>query len=117
MGNAHLMQRLFRNGLENAFSFARSKVETEIQYTDGYTVVSMRDDGPGLSAEALESFSKKRSTRYQDPGQDGRLSVGLGSVIMQAIAVAHGGQISIQNIFDAQGQVSGSELTITVRST
>lgn len=116
VGNAHLMQRLFRNGLENAFSFARSKVETEIAYTNCYTVISVRDDGPGMTAEALEAFGKKRTTRYQGPGQDGRLSVGLGSVIMQAIAVAHGGQVNIQNLFDQNGHVRGSELTITIRS-
>ena len=116
MGNSHLMQRLFRNGLENAFSFARSKVETQIEYAKGFTVISIRDDGAGLSHEALESFGKKRSTRYHGPGQDGRLSVGLGSVIMQAIAVAHGGHVAIQNLLDPQGQVRGSELTISVRS-
>lgn len=116
VGNSHLMQRLVRNGLENAFSFARSKVETSIHCANGSLSVVIRDDGPGLSKEALETFGKKRSTRYQvSQGDGGRLSVGLGSVIMQAIANAHGGQVSIQNIVDAEGKVRGSELNITIR--
>ncbi|MGZ3721462.1 MAG: HAMP domain-containing sensor histidine kinase [Bdellovibrionales bacterium] len=117
MGNAHLMQRLIRNGLENAYSFASSNVQTAIHCAGEFLSIVIRDDGPGLSDEALESFGKKRSTRYQGPGQDGRLSVGLGSVIMQAIASAHGGQVTIQNIYDSQGQVKGSELNITIRAT
>jgi K+-sensing histidine kinase KdpD len=117
MGNTHLMQRLIRNGLENAFSFARSHVETGIHCAGEFMSIVIRDDGPGLTPEALENFGKKRATRYQDPGQSGRLSVGLGSVIMQAIATAHGGQVTIQNVYGPEGQVRGSELNITIRST
>src|SRR5262249_24928836 len=116
-GNAHLLKRLFRNAFENAFSFARTRVDAEIYVNDGTLRIAIRDDGPGLSADGLESYGKKRSTRYHGPAQEGgsRLSVGLGSVIIQAIATAHGGQATIRNRTDEAGRVTGAELLITLR--
>jgi K+-sensing histidine kinase KdpD len=112
-GNAHLLQRLFRNALENAYSFARSEVKTELSGGNGMCHVTISDDGPGLSLEELENFGKKRSTRHQTL-RGGRISVGLGSVIIQAIASAHGGSVQIRNLTDPRGSVSGAALTISI---
>ena len=54
-GDVKLLRRLFRNTLENAFSFAKSQIvigaksigENGIEF-------SIQDDGPGFSKEALE---------------------------------------------------------------
>jgi K+-sensing histidine kinase KdpD len=37
--------------------------------------------------------------------QDGRISVGLGTVIMQAIASAHGGSVSARNYPSGGGEI------------
>lgn len=116
LGSAHLLRRLFRNAFENACSFAKTKVTATIREVDGFLEIKIRDDGPGLPPSALETFGKKKnSTRYQSQVNDGRLSVGLGSVIMQTIAAAHSGQASIQNIIE-NDRVAGAELTISIRS-
>jgi signal transduction histidine kinase len=115
LGTPHLLRRLFRNALENACSFARSKVTVTICETNGRLTVIIQDDGPGLSEPALEMFGKKKtSTRYQTGGE-GRLSIGLGSVIMQTIATAHSGQAAIRNLTE-NGKIRGAELTITLRA-
>lgn len=115
LGSAHLLRRLFRNAFENACSFAKSKVTASIREEGGFLIITIRDDGPGLSEAALARFGKKKNmTRYQTQ-TDGRLSVGLGSVIMQTIAAAHSGQASIRNLVE-NGVAQGAELTISLRS-
>ncbi|NJL24627.1 MAG: HAMP domain-containing histidine kinase [Calothrix sp. SM1_5_4] len=115
-GSPHLLKRLVRNALENAFSFARGEIDVETSVANGMLTLTIRDDGPGLSDEALAGFGKKRQTRYQSSGDEGgsRISVGLGSVIMQTIAVAHGGEISIHNLPGPDGKPAGAELVIRV---
>lgn len=115
-GNPHLLTRLLRNGLENAASFAKSTVEVGIQQVDDQVSITIRDDGPGFSKEALENFGKKRATRYLSSlHESNRISVGLGTVIMQAIANAHGGAISARNLLDQNNQVRGGEIKIVLR--
>jgi signal transduction histidine kinase len=116
-GAPHMLQRLLRNALENAFSFASERVRVVMRQTqDDEITVSIRDDGPGLNPEALENFGKKRSTRLQGSKKYGRISVGLGSVVMNAIVQAHGGSVVIVNLVASDGTISGAELTIQIRA-
>lgn len=111
-GNPHQLNRLLRNGLENAFSFARERVEVALNAQADRLTVIIRDDGPGCSPQALENFGKKRSTRYQAGAGNERLSVGLGSVIMQAIVSAHGGTLKVTNRLSPEGKIVGADLLI-----
>lgn len=113
LGDARLLHRLFRNAIENALSFAKTRIELFIESgTDGRLVIRVRDDGPGLSDEALKSFGERRISRVLERSKDGRLSIGLGSVIMKTVAEVHRGSIKASNRTDAQGRVTGAEIRI-----
>jgi K+-sensing histidine kinase KdpD len=112
--DSHLIRRMFRNGLENAFSFANHKVEITVHQTQTSVTIRIVDDGPGLTREALASYGLKRITRQMNEVESGRLSVGLGSVIIKAIAQAHGGEATIANRTDTNEAIVGAELTITL---
>jgi signal transduction histidine kinase len=96
-GDEHLLRRLARNGLENAFSFASSKVVISSDYADGMLKVKIRDDGRGLDAEAVARFGERRAQRTFERTSGGRLSLGLGSVIMKAVVDLHRGKLSVGN--------------------
>jgi signal transduction histidine kinase len=116
IGSPHSLIRMFRNALENAYSFARSEVTITLSELTGKIKISIRDDGPGLSENTLATFGKKKASRYQGVNANGRISVGLGSVIIQTIATAHAGEVAIANVTDARGEILGAELTITIGS-
>ena len=96
-GDSHLLRRLFRNAFENAFSFAQSKVEVELRRNGTGVAVVVRDDGRGFNDIALAGFGEKRGTRSLTNNAEGRISVGLGSVIMRAVVQVHGGSLSARN--------------------
>ncbi|MBX2986575.1 MAG: HAMP domain-containing histidine kinase [Bdellovibrionaceae bacterium] len=116
-GDERLLQRLFRNAFENAFSHARQQVVLESERRGDQLWIRVADDGPGLDAGVAESFGEKRPTRIQDSAQKGRLSVGLGSVIMKAVMDAHGGTMKIENILDPDGHTRGARLSLCFRIT
>jgi K+-sensing histidine kinase KdpD len=98
-GDEQLLKRLVRNSLENAFSFARSKVRASIAPAAkaGYVSVCIEDDGPGFDADSLNNFGERRSKRVVAKNENGRLSLGLGSVIMKTVVLLHGGEIEASN--------------------
>jgi signal transduction histidine kinase len=115
-GDQHLLRRMLRNAFENAFSFARSKVHVSLENQPHGVQIRVCDDGPGLSAEALAAFGEKRASRQVVQARGGRLSVGLGSVILKTVAEAHGGSVQMQNRSQPDGSRAGAELTITLRN-
>lgn len=116
IGDAHLLRRMVRNVFENAFSFAKGvvKVELKIEATQGEIQMLVSDDGPGLSPEALLAYGERRVTRVLGSSRDPlgqRVSVGLGSVIVKAVAEVHRGHVAIANRTD-DGQTLGAEVTL-----
>jgi signal transduction histidine kinase len=109
-GDPHLLKRLFRNALKNAFSFAKNEVRVSLEKKDAGTVeIRIEDDGSGLSEDALKAFGTRRVTRVLDTSLKGRISVGLGSVIMKTVTHLHRGTLSAEN------KPSGSGAVITIR--
>lgn len=111
-GDGVLLKRLIRNAVDNAVSFAKSKVGIEVRQTKDeqkQLEIQIRDDGPGFSEQALATFGEKRFSRFI--GNDGgeRLSVGLGSVIMSTVVDVHGGTIKVRNL-----STGGAEVLITL---
>jgi signal transduction histidine kinase len=114
-GDPHLLRRMFRNALDNAFSFARSEVSVSIESkTAGELEVVIRDDGPGMPADVLKTFGERRVSRKVETSQDNRLSVGLGSVIMKTVAEIHRGKLVASNRVDGSGKILGADVRLTI---
>jgi K+-sensing histidine kinase KdpD len=112
-GDTQLLRRMFRNALENAYSFARSDVRVVIDSpSEDELRISIRDDGPGMSEEVLKSFGERRVSRALNKSVGNRLSVGLGSVIMRTVAEVHGGKVHARNRKNELGRVEGAEIQI-----
>lgn len=72
------------NLLSNAFRFAREEIEVSAVLREGYVIISVQDDGPGIPADEIDHifdrFFKGRQGKY-----------GLGLSIVNAVVVAHDG--------------------------
>jgi len=113
IGEHQQLTRLVRNALANAFSFANGEIQVSLSSVGKRNLcLCISDDGPGLSDEQIKSFGKRRPTRSLENTAKGRLSFGLGSVIMTAITEAHGGLISIANFKVDRGGIGGAQLRI-----
>src|SRR5262249_3329095 len=107
-----LLQRLVRNTLENASSFAKSEVAISLRpQGNGFVEIAIRDDGPGFSDAGLENFGKRRRTRYLSASGK-KVSLGLGSVIAVQITDAHHGTLYVSNWLTPSGAVGGAEVRI-----
>jgi signal transduction histidine kinase len=112
-GDGHLLRRLFRNALENALSFAKSRIAVSVEIQGGNSVkILIQDDGVGFSETALKGFGERKVSRMMEPTKGNRLSVGLGSVIMKTVTEIHSGKLSARNRLDGSGKVIGAELEI-----
>jgi signal transduction histidine kinase len=110
LGDPHLIMRLLRNGLDNAAKYARHQVEVSLNETSEDFEILIKDDGPGISAQGIETFGKRRD--YSARAMSGlQYSLGLGSVIMKTVAELHGGSVEIENRADKEA-TAGSSLRI-----
>jgi K+-sensing histidine kinase KdpD len=113
-GDLHLITRLFRNAVENTFSFANSSVSLSTRMnSEGKIEIVIEDDGPGFNEDALASFGTRNVTRRLESKPGGRLSVGLGSVVMKTIAESLGGEVKVSNRLLDQ-KILGATVKITV---
>lgn len=89
------LKRLVDNLLGNAKRYADS-VEVELSVTANAIVLSVRDDGPGISEDMLdrvfEPFVRVEGSRSRETG-----GVGLGLAAVRSIAQAHGGDVELIN--------------------
>lgn len=110
-GDEVLLKRLIRNAIDNAVSFAKSRVVINMRDSR----ITVQDDGPGFSDQALKTFGEKRFSRFvgeqNGDSQNQRLSVGLGSVIMATVCHVHGGKIEAANL-EHEGRRIGAEIRI-----
>jgi len=106
VGDADALERALGNLVENAVRHARSHVTVSISHPNGEAVVEVVDDGPGFPASVVERTGE-RFVR----GADG---VGLGLAIVEAIAAAHGGHLSLSNLDNgATGAIARLEFPLT----
>ncbi len=89
-GSAHDLEEMLGNLLDNAFKWANSTIEIRSQSDGAELVVTVDDDGPGLSDEASRAVLE-RGTRVDEavPGS------GLGLAIVRDYASLYGGSIAL----------------------
>ncbi|HLE09634.1 MAG: hypothetical protein A2504_07075 [Bdellovibrionales bacterium RIFOXYD12_FULL_39_22] len=114
LADDYLLHRLFRNALENAHSFAVSEVQVSCvkDNGNGAVIITIDDDGPGFSLESLKAFGERRFSRQLQKDKNGRLSVGLGSVVMKTICNAYDAKLKVSNRIDSSGKIVGAHLEI-----
>jgi two-component system sensor histidine kinase GlrK len=85
---------VLRNLLGNAVKFSprRGAVRVAARAVDGKLEISVKDSGPGIPAESLESIFDKFS-QGTNRGANQRLGTGLGLAMAKNIVNAHGGKI------------------------
>lgn len=103
-----VLGQLIENALFGVTQAGRGgRVEVASMERDGRVVVSVRDDGIGMSADVLSRAADPFFTT-RAPGPH----VGLGLTIAQAIVRRHGGDLVLRS---AEGEGSTAEFTLPVR--
>lgn len=98
--DAHRLHQVVANLLANARTHtpAGTRVETALRAADGWAVITVTDDGPGVPEEirdsVFERFTRADASRVR---QAGGSSTGLGLAIVAAVVNAHGGQVSLDS--------------------
>lgn len=116
-GNEQILKRLFRNALDNASSFAKSNITIYLNNDPTYYKIDIQDDGPGIDTSTIEHFGEKKYSRAIVENKEGRISLGLGSVIMKSIVENYGGTIKINNAAQTRSSspTSGAVLSIILK--
>jgi heavy metal sensor kinase len=97
-GDGERLALVITNLLVNAIQYNRpdGEVHVKLEVQTGLTVLTIRDTGPGISAEDLphvfERFYRGDKSRTVSNG-----NAGLGLAISKAIVEAHGGTISVSS--------------------
>lgn len=107
-----LVRRLVRNALENAFSFACTRVSVALEQNESGISILIQDDGKGFSEESLKNFGQRKFSRAVEHSNGRRISIGLGSVIMKSIVEAFRGKLVPCNLSNDVGETVGAELSI-----
>jgi signal transduction histidine kinase len=92
----HQLQHLLRNALSNAIKFspAHGTILIELRETDGFAVLCVNDEGPGVSDQHLK---KLHEPFYRPADQATNTGAGLGLAICHEIARRLGGQLELSN--------------------
>jgi two-component system sensor histidine kinase ChvG len=102
------LEAVVRNLVENALSFAATRVEITVEGDDSMASLAVTDDGPGLAPDvAPRVFDRFFTTRdrSRDSGSGGSAGsggsgTGLGLALARAIVEAHGGTLVAENAQD-----------------
>ncbi len=107
-GDVDALRRMLRNVGENAGRHASNRVDITLVERDDEAVLTVDDDGPGIPeserARVLQRFVRLDEARSRDEGGSG-----LGLSIVDQVARAHGGTVSIE-----QSPLGGARVQITL---
>ena len=103
LGHAEAIYRIYRNLIDNALAHAPGKTLIEVTAGPG-PQLSVRDHGPGIAEKDFPHIFERfwRKNRRTSDG------AGLGLNIVQRLAQAHGGSVSVENVPDG-----GALFTVT----
>lgn len=112
-GDSHPITRLVRNAFENACSYAKSSITVKLENVENKMVrITIADDGPGFNPEDLLLYGQRSISRKLATNPDGRVSLGLGSVVIKTICEVYHGSLVVRNNVDGNGAVSGAEVVV-----
>ncbi len=94
-GNEHLVRRLIKNVFSNAHRFSQKKMTVSLKSAENAVILSVLDDGPGMSEDLIRTFGAKKFSRNIDHSNKDYISIGLGSVIMKKIMTLHEGEMEV----------------------
>jgi signal transduction histidine kinase len=86
------IEQALGNLIDNALRHGAGDVRLSARRDDGSVLLEVSDDGPGFP-EGFEGEAFERFTRADDGRTGG--GAGLGLAIVEAIATAHGGRVSV----------------------
>jgi signal transduction histidine kinase len=112
VGARRRMRQVYTNLLNNAIKYApeASAVVFRGRYDEGYLIVEVEDEGPGIPEEDLPHIFKDFFRASNVGGAPGS---GLGLSITKKIIDAHNGMISIENLTQ-EGVTCGARFTVRV---
>ena len=94
------IERAMSNLLDNAAKWSPAGAEVEVTLHDGE--LSVRDHGPGISADDLPYVFDRF---YRAPSARGMPGSGLGLAIVRQVAEAHGGSVTVEAAEDGGTRV------------
>lgn len=97
-GDKKYLERLFINLLENAITYGKSKITVEVSTSDKKVIVSITDDGIGISKEDLPNIFERFYQADKSHSSYGKHS-GLGLAIAKWITEIHKGKIKVKSVF------------------
>lgn len=98
-GDAKLLRSAIENVLRNALRYTDNAIDIHLHHTDDDINLSIRDYGPGVSEEKLESLFKS-FYRVDDARNQQRGGYGLGLAIAKRAIDLHNGTINANNAKD-----------------
>jgi two-component system OmpR family sensor kinase len=112
--DAALFGRAFHNLLANAWAHGHPKDEplvVEASAGEENVRITVRDRGPGFSADILPRAFDPFVTGTGAARSPGSHGIGLGLSLVRRIVEAHGGRVSAENV-EEQGRIMGATVTI-----
>jgi two-component system sensor histidine kinase ChvG len=114
-GISDRLVQVFQNIIDNAVSFSpyNSIITIKVTSVDEKIIISIIDEGPGLSEGAEQDIFKRF---YQERPKDEKFGThsGLGLSISKQIIKVHGGVIKAENVINSFEQPTGACFSIFI---
>lgn len=88
------LERVLVNLISNALKYSEGPVAVGAATRGGEVLVSVRDEGPGMSLDDQRRLFQKF---FRAPGAQGKPGLGLGLYISRLLVEAHGGRIWVES--------------------
>ncbi len=113
IGARRRMRQVFTNLLTNAIKFApeESTVTFRAWYEPEELIFEVEDQGPGIPPNELPHIFKDF---FRGSNVKGSAGTGLGLSITKKIMDAHEGDIVVKNVYDDEGEISGTRFTVHI---
>jgi two-component system sensor histidine kinase KdpD len=87
-----LLAQLISNLLDNALQYSEGAIDLSVSADARALVIAVKDRGPGIAPEEMDLIFEP----YRRGDQSGQRGAGLGLALCRAIAVAHGGSLTVR---------------------